>query len=157
MDVFHERPGDPNTPPSWMIAVNPAYLWMETFSWYTCGHTCSIVLVGSNYLVGWNDCTKSKLMKKFTSWDFGTHKCILGHDLVKTKYCTYNQSHVEMPKESTWWYSKDLVNFKQFDEMVIVSADVHSMKLILIWWQFLFLVVTQKCCLKLGGSISTDV
>lgn len=79
-DVYHK---DPNTPPWRMIAVNPAYLWMETFSWYTCGHTCSIVLIGSNYLVGWNDCTKSKLMKKFTSWNYGTHKCILWHDLVR--------------------------------------------------------------------------
>lgn len=66
----------------WLQLILNIFGW-RLFSWYTCRHTCSLVLVGSNYLVGWNDCTKSKLMKKFTTWNYGTQKCILWHDLVR--------------------------------------------------------------------------
>lgn len=130
---------------SWIFLVGNFFL---IYMYSTCSY---LALVGSNYLVGWNDCTKSKLMKKSTTWYYCTHTC--NADMTRSDRIlrTYNPSNVTMPKESTWY------NISKIWPTSFSSADVHSMKMILIWWRILFSVVTQKCCLKLGGCISTDV
>lgn len=69
-------------------------------------------------------------MKKFTTWNYGTHKCILWHDLVRQNIVLVTGCMWKCQRNHPDKYSKDLVNFKQFDDMIIVSADVHSMKLI---------------------------
>lgn len=82
---------------SWIFLVGNFFL---IYMYSTCSY---LALVGSNYLVGWNDCTKSKLMKKSTTWYYCTHTCNADMTQSDRILRTYNPSNVTMPKESTWY------------------------------------------------------
>lgn len=99
------------TPTSRLIAVNPEYFWLETFSWYTC--TCLyLALVGSNYLVGCGMIAQKVNWWKNPPLETTVHIHVTRTWLSQTEYCVHMTRHMWQCRRN----QPDII-FKRFGQL----------------------------------------